>query len=653
MDPNQRNEHISRAVHRLAIGLWLVLAVVIAGKTLQNPENHSTYPLFHDASLAWWNGVNVYDRDVFERDYRYGPSFAMVLGPIAWLPYEIGAVFWALMNVGVAFCAIRALAQRILPGMQSPLARNLLLAVSIFPCTHCLYSSQTNLLVFSLVAFAATAILDERWWLAALLLAIPVHIKVWPLAAALLLAACWPRRLAWRLPMALAAVAALPLLAKPPAWVFQQYVQWYRLLVGPAQFRHTYRDAWTIWELISSAVDPRRQPPTWYTVLQLATAAAVLGLCLWQTSRVLPQRRVLFVLACWTSWQLVFGPGTERNTFALIAPLTSWALVVAVLEKRAPWFMGFSFFLTVLAAVGGVEDLFPWLKALHPVGVLLFFAWFLWWNLEQPRMTEPLAISACIICKNAADKIGLALDSLAWCDEIVVVDSGSTDDTVKVCQSHPSGKVRVLFNAWPGFNPQRQFAANQCRNAWVLMLDDDEECSDELRRELQSLAPAAVEQVAIFKMPRQNFVAQRHVRCWGPDYQTRFIHREHVQWDSRSSPEIRTPTPGFTTSRLSGPLLHNRLRPYQPSDFNEGARRAMKVADLVRHMQRKGKRAGFVNLLLDPLFTFFKYYVLRGGFLDGRFGLVIAYKTTIGAMLKYSVLYGKELDREPNGTRSR
>ena len=86
------------------------------------------------------------------------------------------------------------------------------------------------------------------------------------------------------------------------------------------------------------------------------------------------------MLACWTSWQLVFGPGTERNTFALIAPLTSWALVVAVLEKRGRWLMGLSFLLTILAAIGGVEDLFPWLKALHPVGVLLFFAWFLWWN---------------------------------------------------------------------------------------------------------------------------------------------------------------------------------------------------------------------------------------------------------------------------------
>ena len=379
---NYRIERMNRAARGLAIGLWMLLAVVITGKTLSNPENHSTYPLFHDASLAWWNCVNVYDRDVFAGDYRYGPSFAMLLRPIAGLPYAIGAAVWALMNVGVAFWAIKALTQRVLPGMQSPLARNLLLAVSVFPSAHCLYSSQTNLLVFSLVTFASIAILDEQWWLAALLLAIPVHIKIWPLAVALLLAACWPRRLAWRLPIALAGVAALPFLVKPPAWVWQQYIQWYQLVVGPAQIRHTYRDAWTIWELISSPVDPRL-----YALLQLTTATALLGLCWWQASRTRPQRMVLFALACWTSWQLVFGPGTERNTFALIAPLTSWALVLAILERRGRWLIGLSYSLTVISAVGGVEDLCTAFKAMHPMGILMFFTWFLLWNWRQGSET--------------------------------------------------------------------------------------------------------------------------------------------------------------------------------------------------------------------------------------------------------------------------
>jgi hypothetical protein len=378
---DRRDDRFSRAAGGLAIGLWLALAGVILVKTVQNPENHSTYPLFHDAALAWWNGINVYDRNVFGGDYRYGPSFAMSLLPIAWLPYRAGAVLWGLGNVAMAYWAITALARRVLPGMQLPLARSLLLIVSLFPSVHCLYSCQTNLLVFSLVAFATIAILDERWWLAALLLAIPVHIKVWPLAGGLLLAACWPRRLGWRLPLALLAVAALPLLVKPPGWVFEQYVQWYRHLVGPAQIRHTYRDAWTIWELISKPVDPRL-----YTLLQLTAGAAALGLCIWHSHCTPPQRLVLFVLACWTSWQLVFGPGTERNTFALIAPLTGWAVVVAFRESRGRWLMTISYLLTVLAAVGGVEEWRPGLLAMHPVGILLFFAWFLIWGFRGANL---------------------------------------------------------------------------------------------------------------------------------------------------------------------------------------------------------------------------------------------------------------------------
>jgi hypothetical protein len=386
MMTNQRPtpaDKMNRAVHGAAIGLWLALAAIIAAKTLQNPQNHSTYPIFRDAARAWWQGINVYDFSVFGSDYRYGPSFALAMCSLAWLPYRAGGVIWALLNVGIAFWATAALCRRVLPGVTTPLMRDLVLIAAILPAAHGLYSCQTNLLVFSLAAFAAIAILDKRWWLAALLLALPVHIKVWPLAGALLLTACWPRRLAWRLPIALLAVAALPLLVKPPSAVLDDYVQWYQHLVGPAQIRHTYRDAWTIWELVFSPVDARL-----YTLLQLGTAAVALGLCLRQSLRLPPQRLVLFVLTCWTTWQLVFGPGTERNTFALIAPLTGWAVVIALQERRAAWLMGLSYLLTVISAIGGVEDLHPWLRTLHPVGVLLFFAWFLWWNATNPTLPD-------------------------------------------------------------------------------------------------------------------------------------------------------------------------------------------------------------------------------------------------------------------------
>lgn len=258
-----------------------------------------------------------------------------------------------------------------------------------------------------------------------------------------------------------------------------------------------------------------------------------------------------------------------------------------------------------------------------------------------------IPISATIICKNAGEKIITALNSIAWCDAIVVVDSGSTDNTLDLIRSHPAAaKIKLLAHPWPGFNLQRKFAAENCPTDWVLMIDADEECSPALAKELQSLAPSQLEKTAICKMPRDNYVAQRHVKCWGPDYQTRFIHKSRVDWDPRSLPEIRTPKPGFEIESLRSPLLHNRLTSYQVSDFNEGLRQAMYSEELAKHMQLRGKRASLINLLFRPWMTFLKYYLLRGAIWQGRFGLVIAYKTTIGVMLKYSVLYGMELERD-------
>ena len=253
------------------------------------------------------------------------------------------------------------------------------------------------------------------------------------------------------------------------------------------------------------------------------------------------------------------------------------------------------------------------------------------------------SISACIICKNQAHRIGLALDSLAWCEEIVVVDSGSTDGSVERARGHSSGKVRVMEERWRGYNPQREFAASQCRNEWVLMLDADEEVSEALREEILALSEEGMRGVAIFEMPRKNFIAKRYVRCWSPDFQTRLIHRERTAWAQQSAPEVRTAKAGFGVRKLRGVLLHNRLTEFVGTDFCDGRRMEEHANILADAMWARGKRAGFLDLIMRPGLAFFKYYFLKGSFLDGRFGLVIAYKTTVGVLLKYSVLYGREM----------
>ncbi len=252
-----------------------------------------------------------------------------------------------------------------------------------------------------------------------------------------------------------------------------------------------------------------------------------------------------------------------------------------------------------------------------------------------------MRISVCIICKNETSKIGVCLDSVAWCDDIVVVDSGSTDGTPEKAAAHRA-KPRVISHPWLGYSRQRQFAVGQCRYSWVLALDADEECSPELAAEMQALPEAQASAIAMYEMPRKNFIALRWVRCWSPDYQLRLIHQQRVEWDEKSAPEIRRPKPGFRVQKLQRPLLHNRLSPFIKADINDGPRMAEHAAILAQTLRARGKHATLRDMLFRPVLTFLKYYIFRGGFLQGRFGLVICYKTTIGVMLKYSVLYANE-----------
>ena len=343
----------SAAGHKIALAAWALFAVALAVNACVHPSKHTNYsPCFESGSKAWWNNQNMYDHHVVPDDFRYGPLFAMALTPLAELPTWLGGLLWNWLNLGLFFWSVRALARRVLPCRWSLPRETAFLLLALMGSARTIWSAQSNPLIFAAVAAATIAILDRRWWLAAVLLAAPVHIKVWPLAGALLLIACWPRQLGWRFAIALVVLAAVPLLAKPLPIVLARYHDWYTAMIGPMlQIRHEYRDAWTIWELIPPPVDL-----TGYLVVQLSTAAGALALCLWQKQQLRSNAKLLtFVLGMWTAWQLVFGPGTERNTFGLIAPLTAWATVVAFTEGRGRICMVVAIFFMDVLAIGHVE----------------------------------------------------------------------------------------------------------------------------------------------------------------------------------------------------------------------------------------------------------------------------------------------------------
>jgi Glycosyltransferase family 87 len=295
---------------QLAIAGWLFLVVFVLAKSLLSPTNHSNYPYYEYGATRWWSEQNMYDMGEEQIDYRYGPVFAVAISPLVVLPRWLGGLLWTWLNLGVFFWSLLVLTERVLPGTWSSRREGAFLLLVLLGSMQTIWSAQVNPLVFALVALACVAVSEERWTWAAVLVAVSGHIKVWPLAAALLLIACYPRQFTWRFALALAAIGAIPFLTKPFSIVVWQYSEWFHAMFGRAQVRHEYRDVWRVLEILG--VSPKRG---WYAIPQLTCAGLALAGCLWQKRRGAPIGHLLtFILGMWTAWQMAFGPATERNT---------------------------------------------------------------------------------------------------------------------------------------------------------------------------------------------------------------------------------------------------------------------------------------------------------------------------------------------------
>ena len=258
---------------RIAVSTWIALVVAVAIKGFVSPKIHNSYFAFQYGVQLFWADLNMYTLSLNE--FRYGPTFAVAFTPLTNFPLGVGAAIWMVCNVVVFFWSLRILVRDVLPADWTPDREATFLLVSLAASFRGMWSAQTNPLIFACVVAAMSAIQRRRWTWAAFFLAVPVHIKIWPLAAALLLVACWPRQLAWRFMGALAAVAAVPLVTKWPAAVsLAEVLRMVPGRDGPDDgARHTYRDMWTVWDLIHQPVDPQA-----YRLLQLSTALLLLAM---------------------------------------------------------------------------------------------------------------------------------------------------------------------------------------------------------------------------------------------------------------------------------------------------------------------------------------------------------------------------------------
>lgn len=236
----------------------------------------------------------------------------------------------------------------------------------------------------------------------------------------------------------------------------------------------------------------------------------------------------------------------------------------------------------------------------------------------MPASPRP-GLSACIITLNEADRIDACLDSLAFCDEIVVVDSGSTDGT----RERAAAKgARVIERAFDGYRAQKDFAVQSAVHDWVLCLDADERVTPPLRTAIEGARDGGFTGVAGYRFARETayFGAPlRHGNAY-PDRVLRLFDRRRGGWREAREIHEHASVDG-AVERLDGDLAHDAYR-----SLSDQLGRLERYARLMaEHMHARGRRARTANIVLNPWWRFVRGYVLRAGFLDGWRGLVYAY----------------------------
>ncbi|MEK6591274.1 MAG: glycosyltransferase family 2 protein [Nitrospinota bacterium] len=246
-------------------------------------------------------------------------------------------------------------------------------------------------------------------------------------------------------------------------------------------------------------------------------------------------------------------------------------------------------------------------------------------------------LSVTIITYNEEKNIRDCLSSVKWADEIVVIDSFSTDRTVEICREY-TGKI--YQNKWPGFVEQKNLALSKVSHNWILGIDADERVSDELALEIKSLLNDGLIYDGYY-IPRKAFYINRWIlHCgWYPDYKIRLFKKDKGRWEGTKGTAIHESViVEGKVGYLKGEILHYSFRDIS-SHLNTMNRYTSISA---REQIKRNVRAGITQILLRPPLNFLKMYFLKLGFMDGMPGLIVSVLSSFHVFLKYAKMWELE-----------
>jgi hypothetical protein len=366
-----------------ALAVWAIVFLGLAVRTLGNPHRATAFTVYRFAGTHWLSAQQLYGD---WRGFVYSPLAAIFFTPFALIPPGWGDLCWTWFNAAIFLAGVWALLGS---GIYSGMKRGYhgIVYLLLVPLVlGNLDTGQANPTVIGLVLLAVAAVPTKRWAIAALCVAAATYIKIYPLAVGLLLLLIAPRKLGWRLLLALLLLGILPFLFQHWSYVSQQYHEW--ISTRSADDRRLYPikdvplDLWFL--LVRFGHLPI--PGFVYTAFQILGGGLIALFCLFGVREGWPGERLfggLLALVC--TWMTLCGPATELQTYVLLAPVVVLMLVDAFLNRQARWFQAGLLAVYVLLVLAVARTSFLpslkslWVLTIQPVAAVIFLGFAIAW----------------------------------------------------------------------------------------------------------------------------------------------------------------------------------------------------------------------------------------------------------------------------------